>query len=248
MPNRLQFGTATPEQAARYMPLAYQRAQQEMPWVGVINYWFFKRADDSDKNQPYYYFRMVEPDFTPLPVYNSMKQYIAAETPTLYAGAHQGEDWAIQRDAEAEIVGAPGAQFDTALQAKRASLTFHGTHVRVRWIGGLDDTLHITVDGEPRGASTALNLPILARISDADEWTEVTIHQSMTAETHTVELSAADGFYLDSVTVYDRSVQHYTPIIAGGAALGIMAGLGILWAAWKRVSLTSPPVQRSETG
>jgi hypothetical protein len=57
--NRLQFGRATPEQAARYMPLAYQRAQQEMPWVGVINYWFFKRADDTDKNQPYYYFRMV---------------------------------------------------------------------------------------------------------------------------------------------------------------------------------------------
>ena len=28
-------------QAARYMPLAYQRAQEEWPWMGVINYWFF---------------------------------------------------------------------------------------------------------------------------------------------------------------------------------------------------------------
>jgi len=42
----------------------------------VINFWFFKKADDSEKNQSWYYFRMVEPDFTPLPVYEGMKKYI----------------------------------------------------------------------------------------------------------------------------------------------------------------------------
>ncbi len=108
MPLKDQFGSVTPDQAARYMPLAYDRAQQDMPWLGVINYWFFKRPSDDDKNQPYYYFRMVEPDFTPLPVYDSMKQHIADETPTLYAGVHQADDWAIQPDAEAETVSAVG--------------------------------------------------------------------------------------------------------------------------------------------
>jgi len=46
--------------------------------VGVISYWYFKPASDYERNQSFYYFRMVEPDFTPLPVYNAMREYIAA--------------------------------------------------------------------------------------------------------------------------------------------------------------------------
>ncbi|MBI5668706.1 MAG: cellulase family glycosylhydrolase [Chloroflexi bacterium] len=76
------FGIVSEEQAARYMPLAYQRAQAEWPWVGVIFYWFFKQEDDSRRNQASYYFRMVEPDFTPLPVYESMKAYITRQPGT----------------------------------------------------------------------------------------------------------------------------------------------------------------------
>ncbi len=57
------------------LPLAYERLQREWPWVGVAATWFFKLATDADKDQAKYYFRLVEPDFTPLPVYDAMKQY-----------------------------------------------------------------------------------------------------------------------------------------------------------------------------
>ena len=70
------YGQVTPEQAARYAPLAYQRAAEEWPWVGVINFWFFKRASDVEKDQEWYYFRMADPDFTLMPVYESMQKYI----------------------------------------------------------------------------------------------------------------------------------------------------------------------------
>ncbi|MEN8098136.1 MAG: hypothetical protein ABFQ89_03600 [Chloroflexota bacterium] len=69
------YGQVTPEQAARYAALAYERAD-DWPWIGVINYWFFKRATDLEKDQEWYYFRMVEPDFTPTPAYEAMKNYI----------------------------------------------------------------------------------------------------------------------------------------------------------------------------
>jgi hypothetical protein len=72
------YGRVTLEQQARYAPLAYERARREWPWIGVINFWFFKRADDSEKNQTWYYFRMADPDFTLMPVYWAMKDYIAA--------------------------------------------------------------------------------------------------------------------------------------------------------------------------
>jgi hypothetical protein len=70
------YGQVSPEQAARYAPLAYERAEHDWPWIGVINFWFFKRATDAEKDQEWYYFRMVEPDFTPTPVYYSMRDYI----------------------------------------------------------------------------------------------------------------------------------------------------------------------------
>ncbi len=221
IPLKEQFGSVTLEQAARYMPLAYGRAQQEWSWVGVINYWFFKRAADNERDRPMYYFRMVEPDFTPMPVYDSMRAYIAATTPTLYAGVHQGDHWAIQADENAETIAAPGAQFEDALSANTVTFTYHGTGATIRWLG---ESISITIDGE-----------VFETAPEADDWVNLRLLSTLTAETHTVELSSENDFWLDSVTVYDRSREHLTPIIAGGAALGLLALAGIGGALWKRL-------------
>lgn len=72
------FGRVTAEQQARYLPLAYERVRSEWPWLGVANVWYLKRATDEwERNrQPEAYFRLLAPDFTPLPVYERMKDYI----------------------------------------------------------------------------------------------------------------------------------------------------------------------------
>ncbi|MCS7060710.1 MAG: cellulase family glycosylhydrolase [Anaerolineae bacterium] len=75
------YGMVTEEEQARYVPQLYERARREWPWVGVIAVWFFKRPSDAERNQSWYYFRMVEPDFTPLPLYQAMKEYIARRSP-----------------------------------------------------------------------------------------------------------------------------------------------------------------------
>ncbi len=69
------FGQVTAEQQARYAVEAYQRAQADWPWLGVVNYWFFKRRNDSEVEQPSYYFRTMESDFTPLPVWDALAEY-----------------------------------------------------------------------------------------------------------------------------------------------------------------------------
>ena len=69
------FGRVTEEQQARYTVEAYERIQTEWPWVGVANYWFLKRPSDSEMDQSWYYFRLLEPDFTPLPVYHALVEY-----------------------------------------------------------------------------------------------------------------------------------------------------------------------------
>lgn len=68
------FGQVTEAQQASYAVEAYQRAATEWPWVGNVAYWFFKRPSDSEKNQSWYYFRLMEPDFRPLPVYGAVAE------------------------------------------------------------------------------------------------------------------------------------------------------------------------------
>ncbi|MBZ0308789.1 MAG: hypothetical protein K8I82_22170, partial [Anaerolineae bacterium] len=70
------YGTVTMQEAAEYVPLAYQRTLSEWPYVGVVSYWFLKRHDDSERLQSFYYFRLLEPDFTRTPIYDSFKATI----------------------------------------------------------------------------------------------------------------------------------------------------------------------------
>jgi hypothetical protein len=69
------FGQVTLDQQARYLPLAYERIKTEWPWVGVAFTWYLKDATDHEKDQAKYYFRLLNPDFSPLPVYEAMKGY-----------------------------------------------------------------------------------------------------------------------------------------------------------------------------
>ncbi len=71
------YGRVTLEQQARYLPMAYQRVIDEWPWVGVANTWYLKRATDlwEQNRQPEAYFRLLAPDFTPQPVYESMRDF-----------------------------------------------------------------------------------------------------------------------------------------------------------------------------
>ena len=73
------FGQVTEAQQARYAVEAYERAAAEWPWVGVANYWFLKRAADFERDQPFYYFRLLEPDFTRLPAYDALQAAFGGE-------------------------------------------------------------------------------------------------------------------------------------------------------------------------
>jgi len=74
------YGRVSLAQQARYLPLAYDRVRSEWPWVGVANTWHLKRATDEweQARKPEAYFRLLLPDFTPLPVYDAMKAYTAS--------------------------------------------------------------------------------------------------------------------------------------------------------------------------
>lgn len=213
---RENYGVATQAQAAAYLPLAYERAQREWPWVGVMHYWFFKRAADFERGQSWYYFRMVEPDFTPLPVYDSIRAYIADLTPALYRGVHQGEHWAID-SGESELVTHAEAQFGEAVRMNGMRFTAYGTGLRLRWhAAGESVPVEITVND-----STWLLIPGFG-------WNEETLAFSVLPQTFTVTTEDA-GWLLDSVIVYDYTTEHVLAIVVVTLIIIMLPTLILMW-------------------
>lgn len=221
---RDQYGQVTQQQAADYMVRGYQRAREEWPWIGVINYWYFTQPDDRNINKPIYYFRMVDTDytpergtFTPMPVYTALKTYITTQTPTLYQGVHQADaHWAITLAPDAEMVEVEGAQFDRAAQTSTVNFAFYGSLVSLRWRDAADgDTIRLTIDGE--------SVPFEAE-TERGRWQNATIFSSTLPGTHTLNISSDVPFVLDSVMVADRTFENLYPVFAVGA--GVMLSLG----------------------
>ena len=209
------FGSVTLEQQARYAVLAYERAQEEWPWVGVVCTWFFKRATDTEVNQPMYYFRLVEPNFSPMPVYDALGT-LMHKPPVLYRGVHQEDDWALtyegawadQSGSQAEM----GAYRVAGSAEATLSFTFVGTDVRLRPDQGAAGTWGIVLDGQ---AERPIELN-----SGAPPW----LARRLTRGQHTLTLRAHDGrLSVDSITVYSRSPL--VPWLSAASALLLLAAV-----------------------
>ena len=157
----------------RYLALAYERIQEEWPWLGVANTWYFKRPDYQwrDEGKPEYYFRLVEPDFTPLPVYGDITAYAVEVNshPVLYPGAHPPDHWAI-RSADYRIAAHTGAalgQIGVLPAGGSLRLTYEGASLRLLLPAGAPPALlQISVDDaapRPVEATPGRELRIRAR-------------------------------------------------------------------------------------
>jgi GH35 family endo-1,4-beta-xylanase len=69
------YGAVSDELQARYTIRAFERAREEWPWMGVMASWFLKLNEPWYPVQPWHFFRILEPDFTPRPIYGALRQY-----------------------------------------------------------------------------------------------------------------------------------------------------------------------------
>jgi hypothetical protein len=208
------FGFVTPEQQARYAVLAYQRAQKEWPWLGVVNTWFFKRATDTETSQPMYYFRLVEPDFSPMPVYYALQEYMHSdEARVLYPGVHQEDHWALAYGGSWETRSDPAAELGSYRYAgdlqSTLTLAFAGTDLWLKAGPRAGGAFSYTLDGNAE------------QVVSFAAGQQVQLARQVSRGQHTVSIRATSGpLTVDSLTVgQDASLQ--TWLVAGGLVLGI---------------------------
>lgn len=222
------YGRVTVEQQGRYAAQAYERAQTEWPWMGVMNYWFFKRAYDNERDQPFFYFRLFDPDFKPQPVYQALKAYTATAR-WLGRGFHQETHWAAEylgdwrtgdygaRVTDGYRIGNPGDVL---------RFTFRGDAVELALAPGLySGIVEARVDG---GAWREFDL----RATDPNADHRVTLAQNLWGDEHYLEARVTQGeLRLDGVVVKQSRIgtRQIVAFTALGVALTSVALLGLLW-------------------
>ncbi|MCZ7539043.1 MAG: hypothetical protein M5U29_03820 [Anaerolineae bacterium] len=204
--NLERYGRVTMEQAAAWAPLAYQRASEEWPWIGMIAWWYFKRADDSERDQSWYYFRLVEPDFTPTPVYEALRAYITGERPQVLGAGRHG------LTARGIVSREPGGDETRTFRARgTAAYLCHEALPQSQAITlGVDGSAERTLALAPGAAGC---VPLSERLGGG---------------VHTLALSADDWSGLHSLVVLDHSARQRLPWLLVGvvAAAGALAVLG----------------------
>ncbi|MCO6450621.1 MAG: cellulase family glycosylhydrolase [Caldilineales bacterium] len=222
------FGQVSEEQQARYLPQAYQRLQEQWPWLGVANTWYFKRPDFQwrEEAKPEYYFRLVEPDFKPLPVYDSIKAYTAeaAANPVMMPGAHPPAHWAIQsQDYRVEHdANATTGEIGILPTGGELLLRFQGPSLRLYPPNNMSPAiLEVTIDGgEPRTMTYAPGQALRIRAGEGQ---------------HEVKIKAAGEALIDHWTVRDESSSRWFWPLLGCFTLLMLAFLAyVFYALWVR--------------
>jgi hypothetical protein len=220
------YGQVTEAQQARYAVLAYHRLQSEWPWLGVANYWFLKQADDRERGEnPQYYFRLLEPDFTPHPVYQALST-AARLPPVMYRGYHQEGHWAVQytgwRRVEDERA-VLGAYYLATTDSAQAKFNFTGSDL---WLvtarGSTESWFEVTVDGDPP-------LRVSLKSPEADFNVQVPIARRISRRQHQVQITASADAIIDGFIVQDRPSWWYRQGVGGAAIIASLLALGWLF-------------------
>jgi len=220
------FGIVSREQQAQFAVDAYERARRDWPWMGVMNYWFFKRASDAEKDQPFYYFSLLEPDFTPWPAYHALKAYATAGA-VVYPGYRQEDNWALRYLGpwqevceEAAVLGA----YRRGAAGARLQFAYWGSSLDLVTFGPADPaSVRVTIDGRP----------VRATMSQVQGRPALALARSISPARHQVEVEVTGnrGLALDGLLV-TQDDRRWPWVAAGLVLLAIVVAVG--WFATRR--------------
>lgn len=142
------------EQKAAYIIGQIERARREWPWMGVMHVWMLRYGGyrEPDPADPTQYFALVGRDWTLLPAYERLREYLA-QPAVAGVGAHRWrhpaveptpEGWRLRfSGARATLVGGPLGGLEARLNGQPVALEASGSAGRLLLqTPGLPDGVH----------------------------------------------------------------------------------------------------------
>lgn len=219
------YGRVTEQQQGRYAAQAYERAQTEWSWMGVMNYWFFKRAYDNERAQPFFYFRLFDPDFKPLPAYEAIKEY-TANARWLGKGFHQETDWVLEYNRDWEMArwsdGEIG-KFKVGKIGDTLSFDFRGDAVELALAPNLyGGVVEARID---KGAWREFDL----RATDSYAQQRITLAKNLMGDKHQLELRVKTGeLNLDGIVVKQTNAAFLQMMAWLALGVALMCGIAMV--------------------
>ena len=226
---RLLWGRVTEQQQAEYTVRGIELARQDWNWAGVVSIWFFRQVGDIPSNNPEAYFRMVDIDFTPRPVYVAVSA-ASKEQRVAGPGEYEESNPALALQGNWMCLGDANASAKQYAQTQDASATatllFYGEaldFVVNRQPGA--GRLFITIDGQPvNGLSRSETGQSFVELAGSQtEWrVALPVARNLARGEHVVQIRAEGNVNLDGFVV--APIQ---PIQPPWLALGILTALSV---------------------
>jgi len=226
---------------ADYTIRGMRLARSQWDWMGVICVWYLRQVGNIRPDSAEYYFRLVDPDFTPRLIYRVVKSEAATpgpatgyfeETAPGLTGASGG--WRFEVAAQAS-----GGQHVVADSAgSELSITFQGDSLDIIALREPDaGTLYVAIDGQPANAlpkdksgHAYLNLS-----GSAPHWqAQTVVAKNLHAGQHVAQISKAPQggrVSLDAYVVSGSTAGQSPVMLLGLGLLGLLIGADVvlLW-------------------
>jgi hypothetical protein len=224
------------EQQAEYLVRGIELARREWPWAGVFNIWYFRQVGNFSPNEPTYYFRVVDVDFTPRPVYYAIKD-AAAGLQIAGPGHFEETNPAVADGKDWELIIDPSASGESYFASRtadtRLSFTFSGDAVELITRRGPDGgRLLITLDGQrvPGLPLDNQDRSYLDLYSPELEWIRMPLADGVGSGPHTLRLTVSDTVTRassGSLCVVDAFNVRGAPALALPVLPLVLLGIGI---------------------
>ena len=216
------FGRVSEEQQASYTVGAYRRIEDDYSWVGAGCLWYLRRPNDEWETRPEGYFRLVTPDWKPMPAYTALAAEATAP-PTLPSGfrhishpafsltgpwQHETSPHALLGDWQR---GGVGATLRFTLDGPNATLATRR--------GPTAGALEVAVDG---GRPTQVNLT-----APTETAADIPLALGLTDGPHTVEIRVSqDGVVVEGVTAGRATASNAAGAVGANPAAQTLSGAG----------------------
>ncbi|MCS7001858.1 MAG: hypothetical protein NZ518_03315 [Dehalococcoidia bacterium] len=224
-------GKVTREQQAKYLVDAFQRAQNEWPWLGMIFVWHLRMVHDENRDQVMYYFGLADADFALHPAYFAYQE-IATRLRTLYPGRKSESHPAFAYAGAWSYQPYPdGAQFflRTTQPGAAVAARFKGTELALVVNHGPEaGAVKVLIDGAPAPGLPNGVLTLAAK--DTTYRNVIVVATDLANDYHRLDLIVERGpVEFDGVVVRVKDTRLGEGIVTGAIALSLV--VAAIWAA-----------------